>query len=141
MSTYAQKSQNSSQDQQLLDHVSRQSRRLIFLLESINCPQDLYSMEELESALFRHYQQESRGKTRPNGQVLLPPTSHFLDWLVQNVSAETNWPDHNSHVALWDFREEQQESGGVELENENEDEESAFNAEMKFLDQEHLQLQ
>ncbi|GJJ75373.1 hypothetical protein EMPS_07731 [Entomortierella parvispora] len=137
--TYAHEDRILSQEQQQRDHVARQSRKLIHLLQSMNCPQDMYSADELERALLDQYQLEGENAHYLGEQRLASPSSQFLDWLLQNVNTTTNWPDHRKNDRLWDSREG--EDMALENKDAGDDEESIFEEEMRSLDQEHLQLQ
>ncbi|KAI1292999.1 hypothetical protein EDD11_008521 [Mortierella claussenii] len=129
------------------DHVSRQTARLIHLLESTEYPYEI-SEQELRNALSTFYCTESQQQPlhaslhgRSTAQESTP-VADFLDWLLENVSAETNWPGYRSKQTLSppltldsiDRLLDQADHG----EGSDYDEEDAA---LLSLDQEHAQLQ
>ncbi|KAF9180007.1 hypothetical protein BGZ51_006349 [Haplosporangium sp. Z 767] len=83
--------------QSVQDHVSRQTTRLIHLLESIDYPYQI-SVEDVYAALLKQYQnQDNSTHASLDTSTRIPsatPVAGFVDWLIDNVSAETNWPGY-----------------------------------------------
>ncbi|KAF9983204.1 hypothetical protein BGZ65_002072, partial [Modicella reniformis] len=79
------------------DHIGVQATRLICLLESINYPHEI-SPQDLFAAVAAHYLRHQQDGASVGDQPNL--TAKFLDWLVDNVSAESNWPGYQQHQHL-----------------------------------------
>ncbi|KAG0228055.1 hypothetical protein BGX31_006737 [Mortierella sp. GBA43] len=81
-------------DLSLDDHIAHQTTSLIRLLESIAFPYDI-SSQDIQAALTTHYLQPdpvSSGGAGATGQdPRANPAFKFVDWLIHNVSAESNW--------------------------------------------------
>ncbi|KAF9166289.1 hypothetical protein BGX20_000271 [Mortierella sp. AD010] len=109
------------------DHVALQTSKLIQLLKSIDYPHEI-SEDAIRSALSSHYHGDHSSSPTP--------VAKFLDWLIDNVSAETNWPG---------YQQNQPESLGifddppnikVDVDDNREDD-----ATLQYLDREYQQLQ
>ena len=106
-----------------------QTNRLIQLLESIDYPHEI-SPKDLYAQLADQY------STTPPGALTSvdfssSPTAQFVDWLLNNVSAESNWPGYNGQVEY---------SISLNHADRGLDEEEAEGA-LSDLDQQHWQLQ
>ncbi|KAF9277089.1 hypothetical protein BGZ68_009531 [Mortierella alpina] len=119
----------------LEEHVAQQSTKLIHLLESIHYPHHI-SSQDIHAALWKQYTAQHEHSV-PGISTRDTAATTFLEWLVDNVSAETNWPGYqppvSSLVLAGDGAQVYEDNT---LENQD-DEEDALLA----LDQEHWQLQ
>ncbi|KAF9115619.1 hypothetical protein BGX27_007198 [Mortierella sp. AM989] len=92
MSNFIPTSGNSSD--KVEDFAALQTSKLIQLLESIDYPHEI-SEEAIRSTLTSHYRGDN---ATVNTSTFLDdrsssssPIAEFLDWLIKNISAETNW--------------------------------------------------
>ncbi|KAK3821234.1 MAG: hypothetical protein J3Q66DRAFT_149217 [Benniella sp.] len=74
------------------EHVAHQTAGLIRLLEAINYPHEI-SPQDVHTAITKHYLHQQHGAVSLE-DLQASPTSKFLDWLIDNVSAESNWPGY-----------------------------------------------
>jgi hypothetical protein len=74
------------------EHVAHQTAGLIRLLETINYPHEI-SPQDVRTAITKHYLHHQHGAISLE-DLQASPTSKFLDWLIDNVSAESNWPGY-----------------------------------------------
>ncbi|KAF9992039.1 hypothetical protein BGZ80_004978 [Entomortierella chlamydospora] len=109
------------------DHVALQTSKLIQLLESIDYPHEI-SEDAIRSALSSHYHDDHSSSPTP--------VAKFLDWLIDNVSAETNWPEYqqNQPESLRIF--DDPPNIKVDVDDNREDD-----ATLQYLDREYRQLQ
>ncbi|KAF9193739.1 hypothetical protein BGZ49_003257 [Haplosporangium sp. Z 27] len=120
------------------DHVATQISKFIQLVRSIDYPHDI-SEEEIHSALSSHYSNNATPNNTSKTTTTFfhdhsssaTPLAKFLDWLVNNVSAETNWPGYQT-------QRESLENFNDALHHDNFDDEDTI---LLDLDREHQQLQ
>ncbi|KAG0257832.1 hypothetical protein BG011_003728 [Mortierella polycephala] len=88
---------SNANSQSVQDHVSRQTSRLIHLLESIDYPYQI-SVQDVHAALLNQYQNQDNNThasfDTSTRAPLTTPVASFVDWLIDSVSAETNWPGY-----------------------------------------------
>ncbi|CAO3566437.1 unnamed protein product [Mortierella alpina] len=119
----------------LEDHVAQQSTKLIQLLESIHYPHDI-APQDIHAALWKQYSAQ-HDHTVASAAARDSAATSFLEWLLVNVSAETNWPGYQSPLSSVDLVGDNTEVDGPATTESQDDEDDALLA----LDQEHWQLQ
>ncbi|KAG0295060.1 hypothetical protein BGZ96_012633 [Linnemannia gamsii] len=110
-------------------HIAEQTYRLIHLLESINYPHEL-SPEAIHAQLADQYSTATPGDLTSD-DFDTTPASLFVDWLLDNVTAESNWPGYDNPTGT---------SVSIDHADREIDEEEGEQA-LAALDQQHWQLQ
>ncbi|KAG0366118.1 hypothetical protein BC939DRAFT_500226 [Gamsiella multidivaricata] len=121
----------------LHDHAALQSARFIRLLESIDYPYEI-SPEDVHAVLSSQYQGSAQHHAAEGLDTTISsaaPASAFLDWLVENVSAETNWPGYKHTRQQLNILQDPVDEG------DNDDDDEEENASLQHLDQQQWQLQ
>ncbi|KAF9107787.1 hypothetical protein BGX29_004846 [Mortierella sp. GBA35] len=77
----------------LQEHIVEQTNRLIQLLESIDYPHEV-SPEAIYAQLVDQYSTASQGDLA-SADFTSTPATQFVDWLLENVTAESNWPGYD----------------------------------------------
>ncbi|KAG0204779.1 hypothetical protein BGX28_003396 [Mortierella sp. GBA30] len=124
------------------DCAAQQTHRLIHLLESIDYPYHIPTTD-VQAAVLDQYNTlqnsidaaASHADLPPNTSDLAAPVAKFLDWLLENVSAETNWPGYqrpSKGIVLTG-----NDNGDLISENDQEDD---MDVVLHALDQERSQL-
>ncbi|KAF8931667.1 hypothetical protein BGZ58_007486 [Dissophora ornata] len=113
--------------------IALQTTKLVHLLQSIDYPYEI-SQEDIHTALSNHFTSATLHHA-PDPKTA--PTMQFLSWLVENVSAETNWPGYQHHHPSHPIVQPTDDlpSDIAPLGEEEND------ATVRSLDQEHRQLQ
>lgn len=119
----------------LEDHVAQQSTKFIHLLESIHYPHDI-EPQDVHAALWKQYSAQ-HDHTVASAAARDSAATSFLEWLLVNVSAETNWPGYQSPLSSVALVGDNTEADGPTTTENQDDEDDALLA----LDQEHWQLQ
>ncbi|KAF9950844.1 hypothetical protein BGZ72_007561 [Mortierella alpina] len=119
----------------LEDHVAHQSTKLIHLLESIHYPHPIPT-QDVHAALWNQYtaQHEQAAATTAATDSA---AAKFLDWMLDSVSAETNWPGYQLPVSSVALIGDNTNVDGHDTTENQDDEDNALLA----LDREHWQLQ
>ncbi|KAF9148284.1 hypothetical protein BG015_009987 [Linnemannia schmuckeri] len=113
----------------LQEHIAEQTNRLVHLLESIDYPHEI-SSDAIYAQLADQYTTATPGDLT-SADFASTPASQFVEWLLDNVTAESNWPGYDntagSYISLdCADRELDEEEGEIAL---------------AALDQQHWQLQ
>ncbi|KAG0322306.1 hypothetical protein BGZ99_003396 [Dissophora globulifera] len=124
--------------------MALQASRLVHLLQSIEYPYEI-SLDDIRAALSNYYsnpktQHQHHSPAFSSFEVSSDSTlavEHFLNWLIENVAAETNWPGYapaqqRRSIHLVDG------SADSRLPGEDAHEDELI---LQSLDQEHWQLQ
>ncbi|KAG9320300.1 hypothetical protein KVV02_008066, partial [Mortierella alpina] len=119
----------------LEDHVTQQSTKLIHLLDSVHYPHPI-SPQDVHAALWKLYTAQHEHTTASTTTMDTAATK-FLEWLLDSVSAETNWPEYQPLLSSVALVEDDTEVDGHNTTEVQDDEDDALLA----LDQEHWQLQ
>lgn len=113
----------------LQEHITEQTNRLVHLLESIDYPHEI-SPEAIYAQLAAQFATATPGDPA-SAEFTSTPASQFVDWLLDNVTAESNWPGYDnpagSPVSLDRADRELDEEEGEQA--------------LAYLDQQHWQLQ
>ncbi|KAF8948096.1 hypothetical protein BGZ47_006504 [Haplosporangium gracile] len=112
----------------LQEHITEQTNRLVHLLESIDYPH-VISPDAIYVQLADQYTTATPDLT--SADFASTPASQFVDWLLDNVTAESNWPGYDNTAAFC------VSLNHVDRELDEEESETALAA----LDQQHWQLQ
>lgn len=113
----------------LQEHIAQQTNRLIHLLESINYPHEI-SPGAIYAQLADQYATASPGDLTST-DFDSTPASLFVDWLLDNVTAESNYRGYDSPTGTFI---------SIDHADRELDEEEGEQA-MAALDQQHWQLQ
>ncbi|KAF9576145.1 hypothetical protein EC968_010268 [Mortierella alpina] len=119
----------------LEDHVTQQSTKLIHLLESIHYPHPI-APQEVHATLYQQYSTQHEQSAAGTATTDTAATK-FLEWLLDNVSAETNWPEYRPPLSSLALIGDDTEGDGQNTTEDHDDGNDALLA----LDQEHWQLQ
>jgi hypothetical protein len=112
----------------LQEHIAEQTNRLIRLLESINYPHEI-SPEAIYAQLTDQYLTATPSDLT-SFDFDSTPASQFVNWLLDNVTAESNWPGYDNSTGT---------SVRVDHADREIDEEESEQA-LLALDQQHWQL-
>ncbi|KAG0277494.1 hypothetical protein BGZ95_005862 [Linnemannia exigua] len=80
----------------LQEHIVEQTNRLVQLLESIDYPHEI-SPEDIYAQLVDQYSTTTPGDLTTTDFTSTPATQ-FVDWLLDNVAAESNWPEYDNQT-------------------------------------------
>lgn len=113
----------------LQDHITEQTNRLVHLLESIDYPYEI-SPEAIYAQLADQFATATPGDLA-SAEFASAPALQFVDWLLDNVTAESNWPRYDNPA---------RSSISLDHADCKLDEEEVEQA-LASLDQQHWQLQ
>ncbi|KAH7044274.1 hypothetical protein BKA57DRAFT_538208 [Linnemannia elongata] len=113
----------------LQEHITEQTNRLVHLLESIDYPHEI-SPEAIYAQLAAQFATATPGDLA-SAEFTSTPASQFVDWLLDNVTAESNWPGYDNPAGS---------SVSLDRADRELDEEEGEQA-LAYLDQQHWQLQ
>lgn len=113
----------------LQEHITEQTNRLVHLLESIDYPHEI-SPEAIYAQLVDQFATATPGDLA-SAEFASTPASQFVDWLLDNVTAESNWPGYDNPAGS---------SVSLDHADRELDEEEGEQA-LASLDQQHWQLQ